>query len=94
VINRIDPNYEILEAWITGKGRQTSDDFERGVTILFSLCGFNAIHVGGRYEDSTLQARRQIFTNPVTASDILVLSSNSIYICPYIYVNAPWGRNR
>jgi hypothetical protein len=82
IMTRIDPDYEALESWIVAKGKSiAADDFERGVTMLFSLCGLNVIHVGGGYEKATLNARRRLFANPNTASDILIWSPDSVYIC-------------
>lgn len=54
IVNRVDPNYAILEQWIKGLGKIDGKDFERGVAILFCLCGLNTLHVGGNFFDIVL----------------------------------------
>jgi hypothetical protein len=83
VIQRVDPNYDILETWIKGKGKNSSDDFEIGVAILFCLCGLNTLYIGRCYEQATDRNRRNTFPNPNAPIDVLAWSSdnNSLYLC-------------
>lgn len=75
-----DPGYAALETWVSGKGKNASRDFERGIHILLSLCGFNTIHVGGDYEDATLDARRLNFANAETSVDVLAWPSDNNFL--------------
>lgn len=80
IFNRIDPSYNALESWVDGKGKSQSEDFERGIAILFCLCGLNTIHVGGNYENATVVERRKHFANPETSLDILAWPSSNRYL--------------
>jgi hypothetical protein len=80
IFNRFDPDYAALETWVSGKGKDPSRDFERGIHILLSLCGLNTIHVGHDYENATLMARRNNFVNPETSVDVLASPSDNNFL--------------
>lgn len=48
----LDPDFTTIEKWVTGRGK-TSDDFERGITLLLSVLGLSAEWVGSDFEDAT-----------------------------------------
>jgi hypothetical protein len=82
IVNRTDPGYSILEKWIKGVSNVGGEDFERGVAILFCLCGLNALHVGGGYENAAELNRKNVFPSPKSSMDVLAWNlSNSFYIC-------------
>jgi hypothetical protein len=75
ILERIDPNLEILENWLSG-GKEPKD-FEIAVTTLLHLCGFCPLHVGTEYEKKTIQGRRNSHTKSSVSTDILIPLSSS-----------------
>jgi hypothetical protein len=81
IVKRLDPEYKILERWITtatepkkkiqsgatpkSESEPTSTEFEKGITILFSLCGLNSEHLGSIYEKATQKNRREVASSRV-----------------------------
>ena len=63
LLNTIDPQYTVLGRWITATSdvnrdpKKLSPDFENGITILFSLCGLNSVHVENTYEKATQKSK-------------------------------------
>jgi hypothetical protein len=75
VIDRIDPNLRILRLCLEGgstKGNK-SRDFEKGVTILLSICGLRVVHVGDEYEEVTKQSRHEKYRKTSIGLDIVAL---------------------
>lgn len=92
LIDRIDPGLRTLESWIKGKGKDPERDFEKGVAILFHLCGFQTVHIGDQYEMATLQARREVYGKSTVSIDVLVLAAdNEILICQ---CTTEWRRDK
>lgn len=83
VLERVDPNLQLLEDWIRGKGKRSSGDFERGLTMLLNLCGYRAIHVGTQYEDGTKQQRHKIYKKTTVGVDVIAFSHDNkkVLIC-------------
>jgi len=69
ILNRVDPKFEVLRFWLTGLD---SKGFEKAITMLLSGLGLYAIHVGDKYEEAGLQARRQNFVTAKCPIDIIV----------------------
>lgn len=46
VHQHLDPDFETLEEWVRGEGRQSSRNFEQGMSILLSLLGFIVEYLG------------------------------------------------
>ncbi len=44
--SHFDKNIEKLKAYLIGKGKEPSNDFEKGVALLLHLCGFNSALYG------------------------------------------------
>lgn len=81
IFNRFDPDYATLDTWVSGKGKDPSRAFERGIHILLSLCGLYTIHVGHEYENATQTARRINFnSNPDTPVDVLASPSDNNFL--------------
>lgn len=80
IVNRIDPDLQILRQWINGNN---SKDFEKGVSLLLSLCGFNALHIGDEYENASLKARRTVHKIAKFNIDVISLSKteNQVLLC-------------
>lgn len=76
LLERIDPNLTKLESSIRtpAGGSKAAEDFERTVTFLLHLCGYNAIHVGSQYENATLQNRVKHYKKPTVALDVVAFS--------------------
>jgi len=55
---------------IRGNGSNPEIDFEKGVSILFNLCGFRASHVGNKYETAAQQERKNIYGKPTVSIDV------------------------
>jgi hypothetical protein len=84
LIERVDPNLEVLESWIEGaEPSMQSEKFERGVAILLFLCNLRSLHVGGAYEDKTKKARRSNYRKTSVNIDVfaLTLNDDSIFVC-------------
>jgi hypothetical protein len=69
IIRRLDPDYKVLEHWIT-TGRElnskpNSTIFEKGISILFNLSGLKSEHLGSSYEKATEMNRSQVTSSRV-----------------------------
>ena len=83
VLERVDPNLHLLEAWITGHGKTADEDFEKAVMLLLHLCGYRTVHVGGQYETATQQQRRTLYGKSKVGIDVLVFSldNKEVILC-------------
>jgi hypothetical protein len=83
VLERVDPNLELLEEWIRGKGKEASKDFEKALTMLLNLCGYRAVHVGSQYEDGAKDQRRKIYGKTIVGIDVIAFSHDDrqVLIC-------------
>ena len=87
IMNRIDPGLEKLELWLEGESKITGDrptEFENAITILLSLCGFRAIHVGDKYETITEPTRHKAHKKASTGTDMIIsppAESDMIFLC-------------
>jgi hypothetical protein len=77
VLERVDPNLQLLEAWLRGRGKTASDDFERSLTLLLNLCGYRAMQVGSRYEDATQERRRTTYGKSKVGVDVVAFSPDN-----------------
>ncbi len=73
IIERVDPDLNILETWLT---TDKTDDFESAITKLLWLCGFSSIHVGDKYEQATLKNRRNKFSKSSVNLDVIATIEN------------------
>lgn len=80
IVNRIDPDLQKLKQWVSGNN---SKDFEKGVSLLLSLCGFNSLHIGDEYENASLSARRSVHKISKSNLDVISLSrtENQVLLC-------------
>jgi hypothetical protein len=86
VIERIDRDFRTLECWIRGdNGGRESENFEKAVSILLSLCGLRSVHVGDIYETKTGQSRRNAHKKTSIGTDIVALlpseEDKTIFLC-------------
>lgn len=87
IVNRIDPGLEKLELWLEGESKSKDDkptEFEKAITILLSLSGFRAIHVGDKYETTTEPARHRAHKKGSTGTDTIVsllAEDDAIFLC-------------
>nr|MDO8099491.1 hypothetical protein [Candidatus Njordarchaeota archaeon] len=68
VHQHLDPNFETLENWVRGEGKDTSVDFEWGVSLLLSLLGFCTEWVGHTFEKLVGKEGKRSFEVDVIAS--------------------------
>jgi hypothetical protein len=97
IIERIDPDLKILELWLEGKGNKKDDkpiEFERAVTILLSLCGFCAIHVGDKYETLPTQARHEAHRKSSAGTDVIVFTPSEVDVIFLCQCTTNWNSRK
>lgn len=74
----LDPDFNVFQEWLEGRGKDQSADFERAIAILLHLCGFAVEYVGKEFEDATQKYLRRNAGVDVTA---LTPDHSSLLLC-------------
>jgi hypothetical protein len=81
ILERLDPNLDVLESWLNGTGAKPEKDFERTITILLHLCGLMTLYVGDDYESATQRTRTEKHAKTTISIDVIALTlSNDVYL--------------